>query len=163
MLKVLTQMGVKYEIDSERGGSEKLGDICISSQSFDGCVIEGDIIANMIDELPMVATLGLFANSPITIRNAKELRIKESDRIEATICNLRQLGAEVEEYEDGMKVYPIKSVNDKAELKSFGDHRMAMLAVMLAKKFGGNITVDDVQCVDVSFPTFIETFESLEQ
>lgn len=163
MLNVLTQMGVKYEIDSERGGAEKLGDICIKSQSFEGCTIDGDIVANMIDELPMVATLGLFANSPVTIRNAKELRVKESDRIEATLYNLRQLGAEVEEYEDGMKVYPIKSVNDKAELKAFDDHRMAMIAIMLAKRFGGNITVDDMQCVDVSFPTFIETFESLEQ
>ncbi|MGD9807578.1 MAG: 3-phosphoshikimate 1-carboxyvinyltransferase [Deferribacterales bacterium] len=163
MLQVLSGMGVKYEIDSERGDAEKLGDICISSQSFGGCTIEGDIVANMIDELPMMATLGLFANSPITIKNAKELRVKESDRIETTLYNLRQLGAEVEEYEDGMKVYPIKSVNDKAELKSFGDHRIAMIAIMLAKRFGGNITVDDVDCVDVSFPTFMETFKALEQ
>jgi 3-phosphoshikimate 1-carboxyvinyltransferase len=163
MLQVLSGMGVKYEIDSERGDAEKLGDICISSQSFGGCTIEGDIVANMIDELPMMATLGLFANSPITIKNAKELRVKESDRIETTLYNLRQLGAEVEEYEDGMRVYPIKSVNDKAELKSFGDHRIAMIAIMLAKRFGGNITVDDVDCVDVSFPTFMETFKALEQ
>jgi 3-phosphoshikimate 1-carboxyvinyltransferase len=163
MLQVLSGMGVKYEIDSERGDAEKLGDICISSQSFGGCTIEGDIVANMIDELPMMATLGLFANSPITIKNAKELRVKESDRIETTLYNLRQLGAEVEEYEDGMKVYPIKSVNDKAELKSFGDHRIAMIAIMLAKRFGGNITVDNVDCVDVSFPTFMETFKALEQ
>ena len=163
MLQVLSAMGVKYEIDSERGDAEKLGDICISSQSFNGFTIEGDIVANMIDELPMVATLGLFANSPITIKNAKELRVKESDRIEATLYNLRQLGAEVEEYEDGMKVYPIKSVNDSANLKSFGDHRIAMIAIMLAKRFGGNVTVDDVKCVDVSFPTFMETFKALEQ
>jgi len=163
MLKALSEMGVKYEIDSERGDAEKLGDICISSQSFDGCTIEGDIIANMIDELPMMATLGLFANSPVTIKNAKELRVKESDRIETTLYNLRQLGAEVEEYEDGMKVYPIKSVNTDAKLKSFGDHRIAMISIMLAKRFGGNITVDDINCVDVSFPTFIETFKSLEQ
>lgn len=163
MLQALESMGVKYEIDSERGGAEKLGDICIGSQSFNGCTIEGDIIANMIDELPMLATLGLFANSPVTIKNAKELRVKESDRIETTLYNLRQLGAEVEEYEDGMKVYPIKTVNDKAKLKSFGDHRIAMIDIMLAKRFGGNITVDDVDCVDVSFPTFMETFKTLEQ
>jgi len=163
LLKVLESMGVKYEIDSERGDAEKLGDISIASQSFSGCTVEGDIIANLIDELPMVATLGLFANSPVVIKNAKELRVKESDRIETTLYNLRQLGAEVEEYEDGMKVYPIKNVNTNANLKSFGDHRIAMIAIMLAKRFGKGITVDDVDCVDVSFPTFLETFSSLEQ
>jgi len=163
LLKVLEAMGVKYSIESERGGAEKLGDIFINSQSFGGCTVEGDIVANLIDELPMVATLGLFADSPVTIRGAKELRVKESDRIESTLYNLRQLGAEVEEYEDGMKVYPMKKINDKAQLKSFGDHRIAMIAIMLAKRFGKNITVDDVDCVDVSFPTFIETFSNLEQ
>jgi 3-phosphoshikimate 1-carboxyvinyltransferase len=163
MLKVLEAMNVKFLIENERGGAEKLGDIVISSQSFDGCTVEGDIIANLIDELPMIASLGLFANSPVTIRDAKELRVKESDRIEATLYNLKQLGAEVEEYEDGMKVYPIKTVNDKAELKSFDDHRIAMTAIILAKRFGGNITVDNIDCVDVSFPTFMETFSEIEE
>lgn len=163
MLNVLENLGVKYKVDSERGGAEKLGDIYIQSQSFDGCTVEGDIIANMIDELPMVATLGLFANSPMTIKNAKELRVKESDRIKTTLYNLQQLGAEVEEYDDGMKVYPIKNVNTRAQLKSFGDHRIAMIAIMLAKRFGGDITVDDTKCVDVSFPSFTETFFKLEQ
>jgi len=162
MLKVLDDMGVKYTIENERGGAEKLGDIIISSQSFSGCTVEGDIIPNIIDELPMIATLGLFADSPVTIRNAKELRVKESDRIAATLYNLNALGAETEEYEDGMKVYPIKTINTKADLKSFDDHRIAMVAIMLAKRFGGEITVDNIDCVDVSFPTFMETFKSLE-
>ncbi len=163
MLQVLRDMGVQYEIDSERGGAEKLGDIFIKSQPIKGVTIEGDIIANMIDELPLVATLGLFAESPVTIRGAKELRVKESDRIETTLYNLKQLGAEVEEFEDGMKVYPMTKINDKAKLKSFGDHRIAMIAIMLAKRFGSGITVDDVKCVDVSFPTFLESFATLEQ
>ncbi|PLX68024.1 MAG: 3-phosphoshikimate 1-carboxyvinyltransferase [Denitrovibrio sp.] len=163
MLQVLKEMGVKYEIDNERGGAEKLGDIFIQSQSIKGVTVEGDIIANMIDELPLVATLGLFADSPIIIKGAKELRVKESDRIETTLYNIKQLGAQVEEYEDGMKVYPMTEINDKAQLKSFGDHRIAMIAIMLAKRFGGDITVDDVKCVDVSFPTFMETFATLEQ
>ncbi|TCK61832.1 3-phosphoshikimate 1-carboxyvinyltransferase [Seleniivibrio woodruffii] len=162
MLKILDDMGVKYTIENERGGAEKLGDIIISSQSFSGCTVEGDIIPNIIDELPMIATLGLFADSPVTIRNAKELRVKESDRIAATLYNLNALGAETEEYEDGMKVYPIKNINTKAALKSFEDHRIAMVAIMLAKRFGGEITVDNIECVDVSFPTFMETFKSLE-
>ncbi|MGE4318385.1 MAG: 3-phosphoshikimate 1-carboxyvinyltransferase [Deferribacterales bacterium] len=162
MLTVLENMGVKYALENERGGAEKLGDIIISSQPFKGCEIEGDIIANIIDELPMIATLGLFADSPVTIRNAKELRVKESDRIMATLHNLNALGAETEEFEDGMKIYPIKKVNSKAELKSFDDHRIAMIAIMLAKRFGGDISVDNVHCVDVSFPTFMETFSALE-
>jgi len=163
MLSVLKAMNVDYSIENERGGAEKLGDIVISSQSFDGCTVDGDIIPNLIDELPMIATLGLFADSPVTIRDAKELRVKESDRIEATLYNLKQLGAEVEEYEDGMKVYPLKSVNTDAKLKAFHDHRIAMIAIMLAKRFGGNISVDDVDCVDVSFPTFMKTFAEIEE
>lgn len=162
MLNVLDTMGVKYSIENERGGAEKLGDIIICSQSFNGCTVEGDIIANLIDELPMIATLGLFANGPVTIRNAKELRVKESDRIAATLYNLKELGAETEEYEDGMTVYPIKTVNTRAKLKSFDDHRISMIAIMLAKRFGGEISVDNVECVDVSFPTFMETFSALE-
>jgi len=162
LLKVLDSMNVKYEIESERGGAEKLGDIAINSQSFQGCTVDGNIVANLIDELPMVAALGLFAKSPVTIRDAKELRVKESDRIETTLYNLKQLGAEVEEYEDGMKVFPIKSVNSSAKLKSFGDHRIAMLTIMLAKRFGGDISVDDTSCVDVSFPSFVDTFSKLE-
>lgn len=161
MLKVLESMGVSYEIDSERGGAEKLGDIFIKSQSIKGCTVEGDIIPNLIDELPLVAVLGLFADSPVTIRNAKELRVKESDRIETTLYNLRQLGAEVEEYEDGMKIHPLKNVSKDFSLKSFGDHRIAMAAILLAKRFGGS--VDDVACVDVSFPSFMDTFTKLEQ
>lgn len=162
MLSVLDSMGVKYAIENERGGAEKLGDIVIESQPFGGCTVDGDIIANLIDELPMIATLGLFADGPVTIRNAKELRVKESDRIAATLHNLKELGAETEEYEDGMTVYPIKTVNSKAQLKSFDDHRIAMIAIMLAKRFGGEISVDNVKCVDVSFPTFMETFSALE-
>ncbi len=64
---------------------------------------------------------------------AKELRVKESDRIETTLYNLKQLGAEVEEFEDGMKVYPMTKINDKAKLKSFGDHRIAMIALCWLK------------------------------
>lgn len=162
IIDILESFGVKMEITRLPSTGEPRGDIFIKNQPFSGGKVKGDIIANAIDELMMVATLGLFADSPVEIRGAEELRVKESDRIKATVYNLRQLGAEVEEFEDGMKVYPLQKLKNKIELKSFDDHRIAMINILLAKKFGENITLDDIKCIDVSFPSFVKTLGDIE-
>jgi len=162
LLDVLEMFGVSYEKEVTSTVGEPIGNIRIISSSFKGCKIDGPIIANIIDELPMIATLGLFADEPVEIRGAEELRVKESDRIAAVAYNLKQLGAEFEEYEDGLKVYPLKELAENPELKSFDDHRIAMINIMLGKRFGSQIKIDDIECVDVSFPTFIKMMESLE-
>ncbi len=162
LLDVLKSFGVKFDVDlknSEDG--EPFGDISIKSQNVQGGKISGDIIANVIDEIPAIAALGLFADKPVEIRDAGELRVKESDRISALVCNLRSLGAEVQEFDDGLKISPLESVNMKAELKSFDDHRIAMVNILLSKRFG-NLPIDDIACVDVSFPEFLQNIEKLE-
>jgi len=162
LLDVLRSFGVKFTVDLKTSDTgEPFGDISIKSQNVQGGKISGDIIANIIDEIPAIAALGLFAEKPVEIRDAGELRVKESDRISALVYNLRSLGAEVEEYDDGLKIYPLISVNMKAELKSFDDHRIAMVNILLSKRFG-NLPIDDIACVDVSFPEFLRNIEKLE-
>jgi 3-phosphoshikimate 1-carboxyvinyltransferase len=161
MLKILEQSGVKYEILNTFDEGDPYGDIFIKHQKISGGVIKGEIIANIIDEIPIIAALGLFATSPIEIRDAKELRVKESDRIKSIVHNLKELNAEVIEYEDGLKVYPLKDVNKNAKLKSFDDHRIAMVNILLSKRFG-NISIDDISSIDVSFPDFLEKLSRLE-
>lgn len=160
LIDLLKTLGVKFEIDIKNKGADPYGDIFIKHQHIGGGLIKGDIIANIIDEIPMLATLGMFACEPVEIRDAQELRVKESDRINAVVYNLRQLGADVEEYEDGLKVYPLKIAKSGAMLKSFSDHRIAMINILLAKKFG-DLEVDEIQSVDVSFPDFIEKVDSI--
>jgi 3-phosphoshikimate 1-carboxyvinyltransferase len=161
MLEVLKGMNVNFDVDVNSESGDPFGNILIKSQEYDGITIKGDIIANIIDEIPMISALGLFAKSPVEIRDAHELRVKESDRIKAMVYNLRQIGAEVEEFEDGLKVYPLKNLNKNAKLRSFDDHRIAMINILLSKKFGG-LCIDEIDAIDVSFPDFIEKLNSIE-
>ena len=162
LISVLEDFGVKFNIEMLNKDGEPRGNITIAHQSIKGGRVDGDIIANIIDELPMLAVLGLFAENPVEIRGAGELRVKESDRIASVVYNLTQLGADFEEYEDGIKVYPMKKLAPSPKLKAFHDHRIAMINILLAKRFGGDIMLDDVACVDVSFPNFIELLSTIE-
>ncbi|WP_022852254.1 3-phosphoshikimate 1-carboxyvinyltransferase [Limisalsivibrio acetivorans] len=162
IIEALEGFGVKIEKHLHPTEGEPIGDIHIESQNFKGGCVKGEIIANMIDELPMLAHLGLFAENPVEIREAAELRVKESDRISAVVHNLRQLGAQVEEYEDGLKVYPLEKLTGEGKLKSFDDHRIAMLSILLCKRFGSNVSVDETASIDVSFPNFPEILSTIE-
>lgn len=162
-LTVLKELGVNIEYDIKENDGEPLGDIFIKSSLIKGGKISGDIIANMIDEVPMLAALALFGSSPLEIRDAAELRIKESDRITAVINNFRALGADIEEYDDGMKIYPLEKEPKKAKLLSYDDHRIAMINIILAKKFGINVMLDNIDAIDVSYPNFIDDLLSLEE
>ena len=107
----------------------------------------------MIDELPLLAVVGTQMSGGIEIRDAEELRLKESDRIATTVTNLRAMGATVKEFDDGLRVEP--SGLHGAKIKTFGDHRIAMafsVAALLAK---GETEIDDAECVRVSFPEFL--------
>lgn len=162
-LTALKELGVNIEYDIKENDGEPLGDIFIKSSLIKGGKISGDIIANMIDEVPMLAALALFGSSPLEIRDAAELRIKESDRITAVINNFRALGADIEEYDDGMKIYPLEKEPKKAKLLSYDDHRIAMINIILAKKFGINVMLDNIDAIDVSYPNFIDDLLSLEE
>jgi 3-phosphoshikimate 1-carboxyvinyltransferase len=113
----------------------------------------------MIDELPLLAVLGTQTPGGIEIRDAEELRLKESDRIDATVKNLRAMGATVREFDDGMLVSPAKLKG--ADLESCCDHRIAMAFTVAALIAEGESEFDDTECVGVSFPEFFELLESI--
>lgn len=163
LLVALKQLGIIIEHEIVDTNFEPYGNLHIKTQSIKGGVISGDITANLIDEIPVLAMLGLFAENPVEIRNAAELRVKESDRIAAVAENFKALGAEVEEFPDGLKVHPLKGDVKKCVLKSFDDHRICMINILLAKKFGIKVMLDDVTPLDVSFPDFIGEVLNLEK
>ncbi|KAA0257775.1 3-phosphoshikimate 1-carboxyvinyltransferase [Deferribacter autotrophicus] len=160
-IQVLKDLGADISITVRDDSFEVRGDIFVRHSGLKGGKVEGEIIPNIIDEIPLLGVLGLFCENPLEIRDAEELRVKESDRINSIVHNLNVVGAKIEEYNDGFKVYPIKNVNDGGVLKSFDDHRIAMINILLAKRFG-NFLIDSIESIDVSFPDFIERFELLE-
>jgi len=123
-------------------------------------LINGELIPQLIDELPLLAVLGTQIAGGIEIRNAAELRLKETDRISTTAANLRAMGAGVEEFTDGLKVAGPVSLHG-GDLKSFGDHRIAMAFTIAALLADGDSELSEAECVDISFPEFFDTLESV--
>lgn len=122
--------------------------------------INGSFIAGVIDELPLLAVVGSQIEGGIEIRDARELRVKESDRIATTVAALRTMGAEVEEFEDGLRVSGPARLRG-AGIDSRGDHRIAMAFTVAALIAEGESEISDSDCVAVSFPDFFETLDSV--
>ncbi len=164
LLTVLKNFGIDIEIETLDNGNEPMGNLYIKHSSSLGGKVSGDIIANVIDEIPLIALLGLYSKNPVEIRDAKELRVKESDRISAIVENFRAIGAEIEEFDDGLIIHPLTaSPSKKAILKSFDDHRICMINILLAKKYGVTVMLDNIDPLDVSFPDFIGWVTALEE
>ena len=123
-------------------------------------VLRGALIPQLIDEIPILAVLGTQVMGGLTIRDAAELRVKESDRIAATVENLRVMGAEVEEYEDGLAVGGQTHLRG-ARLDSRGDHRIAMAFTVAALIAEGESEIEGAECVGVSFPEFFYLLASV--
>ena len=124
--------------------------------------VRGALIPSLIDELPLLAVVGSQIEGGIEIRDAAELRLKETDRIAATVANLRAMGADVEEFEDGLALRG-PALLKGAHLQAFGDHRIAMAFTVAALLAEGESTIDDPECVAVSFPEFFSTLKSIAQ
>jgi 3-phosphoshikimate 1-carboxyvinyltransferase len=163
VLDVLGSMGAPVSLVSVRSANgELVGDIAIRNEPLRGGVIEGDFIAQLIDELPAIAVLGPYTEQGIEIRDAAELRVKESDRIAALAENLRRMGAEVEERPDGLRVAGRSAGRlHGAEIEPHGDHRMAMAFAVAALGAEGDTVIRDAECAGVSFPEFFSTLERL--
>lgn len=123
-------------------------------------VISGTLVAGLIDELPLLAVVGSQLESGIEIRNAGELRVKESDRIASTVAGLRAMGAEVEEFDDGLRVSGATRLGG-AKIDPYGDHRIAMAFTVAALLAEGETEITNAECVAVSFPKFFEMLESV--
>jgi 3-phosphoshikimate 1-carboxyvinyltransferase len=157
LLDFLTGMGAKIRIpDIESRNGELSGDIVVEYSALRGGVIEGGLTAALIDEIPVLAVLGAATKEGITVKDAAELRIKETDRIRTVIDNLRRMGVEAGELPDGMAI-PGRQKFRAAEFDSFGDHRIAMAFAVAALRADGDSAIEGAEAASVSFPEFWET------
>jgi 3-phosphoshikimate 1-carboxyvinyltransferase len=165
ILDVFAEMGASIQmlgVKSSQG--EIIGDLAVKGASLKGGVVAGSRIPLVIDELPMLAALGPFTEEGIEIRDASELRVKESDRISALAENLRRMGAKVEERPDGLKVEGRRAGKLRgAEIEPRGDHRIAMAFAVAGLAAEGNTVIRDADCAGVSFPTFFAELNRLAE
>jgi 3-phosphoshikimate 1-carboxyvinyltransferase len=163
VLDVLGSMGAPVSITSIRSeNGELIGDLSVGHESLKGGTIEGDVIAQLIDELPAIAVLGPYTEQGIEIRNAAELRVKESDRISVLAENLRRMGAQVDELPDGLRVAGRSAGQlHGAEIEPHGDHRMAMAFAIAALGAKGDTVIRDAECAAVSYPDFFTTLDRM--
>ena len=156
VLDVLSGMGVKINfLKVEEQYGELIGTMQAEGDVFRGGIIRGAQSAALIDELPAIAAVAPYSARGVEIRDAAELRVKESDRIAAVVRNLRAMGAEVEEFPDGM-IIPGGQKLHGAEVESFDDHRIAMAFAVAALRADGETTIKGAEAVAVSFPEFFE-------
>ena len=165
ILDVFASMGAAIEmLGLKSAHGEVVGDLSVKGASLRGGVIAGAQIPLVIDELPMLAALGPYTEEGIEIRDAAELRVKESDRIAALAENLRRMGASVEERPDGLKVEGCRAGKLRgAEIDPRGDHRIAMAFAVAGLAAEGSTTIRDADCAGVSFPAFFQELNRLAE
>lgn len=147
-------MGGRIEVEKERSEcGEIIGDLRVYPSKLKKADITSDLIPSIIDEIPILTIAGLFSENGFEIKNAEDLRAKESDRIHAMVSNLQKLGIVVEEAKDG---YAFSEVNEikPALIESFMDHRIAMSFLILKTLLQNEIQIDDDSWIDTSFPDF---------
>ena len=161
ILKVCEDMGGDITLLNQRvEGGEPIADILVRTSQLHGVTIEGDIIPTLIDEIPVIAVMAAMAEGTTFIRDAAELKVKETDRIETVTDNLKAMGCDVLPTDDGMIIKGGKPLHG-ATIHTLLDHRIAMAFSIAALVAEGNTKILDSHCVDVSYPTFYDTFEGL--
>ena len=154
LLRVCKAMGADITLLNKREtGGEPVADILVRHSSLNAAVIEGEIIPTLIDELPMIAVMACFAKGTTVIKDAAELKVKESDRIAVMVDNLSRMGAHITAADDGMIIeggYPLHG----AEIDSHLDHRIAMSFAVAALAAEGETKILDADCVNISYPNF---------
>lgn len=160
-LKVCEAMGASLTLLNQSfEGGEGRADILVKPGSLKGTTIEGDIIPSLIDEIPVIAVMAACAKGSTIIKDAAELKVKETNRIDTVTENLRAMGALVTPTEDGMIIEGGARLRG-ARIKSYLDHRIAMSFAVAGLAASGETVIEDSQCVDVSYPDFFTTLESL--
>jgi 3-phosphoshikimate 1-carboxyvinyltransferase len=163
VLDFLVSIGAAIRVPSlQARDGELVGTVSLTHSRLEGGTISGTLVAEMIDELPMIATLGPFTEKGIEIHDAQELRVKESDRIAVLSEGLRQMGARVEEFPDGLRIEGCSAGKLRgAKVDPRGDHRVAMALAVAALGAEGETSIQGAECVSVSFPEFFTTLERL--
>ena len=160
-LEVLREMNADVRIINQRViSNEPRGDICIKGSTLQGTQIDKRIIANIIDELPLIAVLAAIAQGKTIVRDARELRVKESDRIKAIVEGLSRMGANIIERDDGFEISGPTDLSGN-EVNSFHDHRIAMSLAVAASYAIGKTVIKDGQCMDISYPSFMPAFNKI--
>lgn len=161
IIDVLKDMGADITLDNIRtSAGESVADITVRSSSLKGTTIGDDIIPRLIDELPIIAVAAVFADGQTVIRDAQELKVKETNRIRAVVDEFTKCGIDITETDDGMIINGGKPIHG-ADFKTYGDHRMAMSLTVLAQLADGNSTLDNGDCARVSYPAFFDDFYKL--
>lgn len=162
-LEVLNNMGAKIEIFNQRQqAGEPIGDLIVrSSEGLKGVTVEGEMIPRLIDEFPILCVVATQAEGKTIIKDAQDLRAKESDRIKAMVIALKKMGVNIEEFEDGVKINGPCKIKS-AVVYSYKDHRIAMSLSIAGLIADGETKIMDADCVDISFPEFYSLLEKLQ-
>jgi 3-phosphoshikimate 1-carboxyvinyltransferase len=161
LLDFLSGMGARISVPAlESVNGELIGEIVVEHAPLKGGVIDGALTAAVIDEVPVLAVLGAATEEGLTVRDASELRIKETDRIATIVQNLRRLGVEAEELPDGL-IVPGRQRFRAATFDSFGDHRIAMAFAVAALAADGESIIENAEAASVSFPEFWDTLRAI--
>ena len=162
ILEVAEKMDGNVEIlDKKNISGEDIGDIQISYSDLKACTIEGEIIPRLIDELPVIAVLATQAKGTTIIKDAQDLRNKESDRIKAVVTELKKIGADIEETPDGFIINGKTNLKGDTEVETYHDHRLAMSLYVAGLICDKPIAINGFEWVDISFPEFDKLFNSL--
>ena len=162
IIDVITQMGGNIKIlDKRVVSNEEVGDVMVESSSLKACEISGATIPRLIDEIPIIAVMATQAEGTTIIKDAQDLRNKESDRIKAIVTELQHLGADITETSDGFIINGKCKLNGDCLVKTYNDHRLAMSLYVAGLICEKPITIEDFQWVNISFPEFESTFDKL--
>lgn len=165
ILDVLEMMGADVRVEQTSSEGEAIGTVHAShTPNLKGFDISGDIIPRLIDEIPIIALLAAYSTEACTVRDADELRYKETDRIRAVIDELSKFGISFTEYEDGFTVHPGQvSIEENTPVKGYNDHRIIMMLIISSIISDTPIEIDDVSAIDISYPGFMEDLEKLRK
>lgn len=162
ILRVARAMGADITVLNENRAAEPSADLLVRTSSLHGTIVEGDMIPTLIDEIPIIAVMAAAADGTTIIRDAAELKVKESDRIAAMTEGLQAMGCRIAPTGDGM-IIEGGALLRGAAIRTFKDHRIAMSFAIAALIAEGETVLDDAGCVDISYPTFFENLNQLRQ
>ena len=161
ILRVAKEMGGEIELlNMNTDNGEPTADLLVKFSALHGITIGGEIIPTLIDEVPIIAIMAAFARGTTVIKDAAELKVKESNRIQVMVDNLKAMGADIESTDDGMIIHGGKDLHG-AIIDSHMDHRIAMSFAIASLLADGHMTILDKNCVDISFPTFYQDLDRL--
>jgi len=148
--------------NQREAAGEPVADLRVKSSKLKACTLEGSIIPRLIDEIPILAVAACFAQGTTVIKDAEELRVKESDRLKVMALELGKMGAKIREFADGLEIIGGNLLNG-ADLDSFTDHRIAMSLAIAGLNAQGKTIINRAEAASISYPTFVDTLIKISQ